>query len=422
MTINTSVKSLTAAMVTTLLLSACGGGSGSDSGSSSTSSDDNTTSSAPPQTITPPSISKPAPNTPDEPPSIEPPTAKPTVAQDKISSIKNSNHANAALAGSNLISLERQSCGLSGLQYDEALAAISQKHAQYNQHMFSSARLIGMNEHHEDALKGYEHMTGSNNPFFTGRTFKDRLEAAPYFSQSYGATENIARKTYFSSNQMIDDPSTSSIQMARSLLAAPYHLKQLTNPAMNKTGAALVAYTPYGKNPDTNKGYIFVNTSASTKSVSNKAPKGIFTYPCAGTSGTVTALYHESPNPVKGTGRNLRVSPIGQPIYVSMPSAQRIKVSNIKIYDAARKITVPTELLDSDNDPYKGTNYKIPTNEAFILPTPDNFKSCKKGSTREGKDCGLHGNTSYQVSFDVLVDNKDSISKSFTFMTGEVNY
>lgn len=407
MTIRPSVTNLTSVIIVAIFLSACGGGS--DGEAAATSSSAGMTGADIAQPTTPPSAALPngtqAAGTP--------------VA---MSSIKNANHADAALAGSNVISLERQGCGLGGLQYDEALAAISNKHAQYNQYVFSHASLLGVNEHNEDTLTGYEHITGARNPFFSGRTFADRIDAAQYSNQSYTAAENIARKTYFATDGMILDPVTSSVHMARTLLAAPYHLKQLVNPVMTKTGSALVAHTPYNTNPDTNKGYIFVNTSASPNNTAYTAEKGIFTYPCEGTSGTNTALYNESPNPVKGTGRDLRINPIGQPIYVSMPSAKTIKVSQVKVYDAARQLSVPIDLLDRDRDPYAGTNYQIAANEAFILPLPDNFKTCEQGSIRQGKECGLHGNTTYQVSFDVLVDNKDTISKSFHFTTGDVNY
>ena len=123
------------------------------------------------------------------------------------------------------------------------------------------------------------------------------------------------------------------------------------------------------------------------------------------------------------TGRNLRTDPIGQPVYVSMPSADKIKVSNIKFRDTQRNTDVPIQLIDFDNDPYSNTNYELPENEAFILPLTDALKSCEvKRRADQSQQCGLYGNTKYQVSFDILVDNQASETQSFTFTTGQVNY
>lgn len=142
-------------------------------------------------------------------------------------------------------------------------------------------------------------------------------------------------------------------------------------------------------------------------------------YPCGATTGTNTALYNESPDPTKDTGRNLRTDPIGQPVHVKMSSAKTMKVSNIKFTDVARKIDMPVQVIDYNSDPYKGTNYELPANEAFIMPLTDSLNSCEQGTR---KNCGLYGNSKYTVSFDVLVDNKDLQTKSFTFSTGSVNY
>jgi hypothetical protein len=106
-----------------------------------------------------------------------------------------------------------------------------------------------------------------------------------------------------------------------------------------------------------------------------------------------------------------------------MPSATKIKVSNIKFRDTQRNTNVPIQLIDFDNDPYVNTNYALSANEAFILPLTDALKSCEVNrAANQSQQCGLYGNTKYQVSFDILVDNKNLESKSFTFTTGKVNY
>ena len=82
---------------------------------------------------------------------------------------------------------------------------------------------------------------------------------------------------------------------------------------------------------------------------------------------------------------------------------------------------MPIQLIDFDNDPYANTNYALPANEAFILPITDNLKSCKI-TTKKDQNCGLHGESEYRVSFDVLVDNRTLKQQSFSFSTGKVNY
>ena len=40
---------------------------------------------------------------------------------------------------------------------------------------------------------------------------------------------------------------------------------------------------------------------------------------------------------------------------------------------------------------------------------------------KKEKNCGLHGNSEYRVSFDIILDNNRVQRQSFSFMTGEVN-
>ena len=93
----------------------------------------------------------------------------------------------------------------------------------------------------------------------------------------------------------------------------------------------------------------------------------------------------------------------------------------MSFYDVARNIEVPTQLLDADQDPYKDTIYQLPANEAFILPLTDALKSCEH-KLNTNANCGLYSNSQYRVSFEVMIDNKAVINKSFTFTTGEVDY
>ena len=426
-----SSTALASIIFSSILLTACGGGSDEGSGSST---DKPTT--LPPvmkPTIKPveppikpveppvkpiePSI-KPVdpPVKPVEPvePSVNP--IEPPVISDSKKTVE---ELRAGLAVDNFLSIQRQGCAIGGYTYDDKLAEISYKHSNYLNHLFSNVNLRGVNPHQEDTYQNYEHVSGPKNPFFMGVTLRDRVKAAKYSESSFSSSENIVRRTQRNFDGIRPAPEDIGISMAKSLLSAPYHLRTLVDPNYVKTGSNVSIYTPLGTDPKTTFGYILTSTGASKRNADPVKLSGISTYPCANTTGTNTALYDEAPDPTKGTGRNLRTDPIGQPIHVKMWRAKSIKVSNIKITDVARKIDIPIELIDYNNDPYKKTNYQLPSNEAFIMPITDHLNSCETGTR---KNCGLYGNSKYSVSFDVMVDNKDLQQKSFTFSTGNVNY
>ena len=405
-------KGLTSILFAALFVAGCGGG-GSDGTTASPQAPQN-----------PPT----APTTPAEPDRTEQPdelnVGLPQVDnQVDISSVQSQNYPQAALAGSNTLSLARQSCGLSGLSNNEALGQIATQHALYIQHVFANSTPNFFNAHTEGSIAGIESVTGNNNPFFTGVSFQERLLEAAYPDLRYGVVENIVQTNSFDSSGKITSPEFAAQAMAKSLLAAPYHLKSLVLPYLSQTGSGMVAYTPFGKDANTNQGYVFVNTSSgSADSVDNRitATDGVLTYPCAGVTDTNTALYNESPSPVANTGRDLATDPIGQPVYIRIPTADSIKVSNITFHDIERNSDVPVTLIDSEQDPNPNTSYALAQNEAFILPITDDLSSCT--DTRLNRsNCGLHGNTEYEVSFDIMVDGSDMMTKQFTFTTGAVN-
>lgn len=420
---NTPQKNLAVVLFLAVFLTACGGGGGGDgdSNNSPASNDSPTQSqddSTPEPIISEPMTSEPVIATPDE-QSSEPSDNRPIIENNEPVE----NDAQAALSVNNQFSLARTSCGLGGLSADTALDDIAIRHANYIKYVFANSTPTSFNAHIENKINDIASVTGSSNPFFGGLDFSDRLSNANYRNAQYGATENIAQSVYYSSAGNFLRTDVVATSMAKSLLAAPYHLRSLMLPPSSVVGTGMVTYKPHGKSVNNNQGYVLVSHASATQTTKDKTVSGVFTYPCQGVTGTVTALYNESPNPVEGTGRNLRTDPIGQPIYVSMPSAQKIKVSNIKFRDTQRNTNVPIQLIDFDNDPYLNTNYALPANEAFILPLTDALKSCEvTRAANQSQQCGLYGNTKYQVSFDILVDGKNLESKSFTFTTGEVNY
>lgn len=403
------LQKLSVAILATMTLAACGGGG--DGGSSSNEK---------PPAVNPTNPDKPTtPTNPDKP--VEPPTSNaPELVS--ISQVGQKNHPNAALAAANLISLERQNCSVNGLSYDKELEAVSVKHAAYIKHVRSNTPINNMNPHLQQGYVNWGNDTGAGNPYYSGESFIDRLVAANYSTPPYYASENIVQSSASAGNGMVKNPELAAIDMVRGLLSAPYHLRTIVSPNRSKSGTSLTTYTPYGKSANKDLGYILVDMAASEPNMLPVQLEGITTYPCGGTTGTHTALYTESPDPTLGTGRNLRTDPIGQPVHILVSKAEKIKVSNVRFYDTIRKTAVPVDMIDLDKDPYKGTGYELPKNEAFILPLTDNLKSCegKKGGSKT--NCGLMGNTNYEVSFDVLIDDKTMQSKKFTFKTGNVNY
>ena len=333
------------------------------------------------------------------------------------------NDTEAALITNNVFSLARTSCGLGGLSTDTALENIAVQHANYIKYAFANSTPTVFNAHYENQIEDIADVTSTNNPFFGGLDFAERLSKANYPNARFGATENIAQSIYYNSAGNLFSSDVMARSMAKSLLAAPYHLRSLMLPSSSVTGTGMLTYTPYNKDVTNNQGHILVNHAAGTQATKNKTVEGVFTYPCEGVTDTVTALYNETPDPVKHKGRDLQAEPIGQPVYINVPSARTISISNVKFYDIKRNIDVPVELLDYRQDPYKNTVNELPANEAFILPITDNLNSCNGNIiNRRSKNCGLHGNSEYRVSFDVLVDNSAVERESFTFKTGAVNY
>lgn len=325
------------------------------------------------------------------------------------------------IVANNEFNVARNRCGLNALSTDRDLEAIAANHANYIKYVFANSQPTLFNPHYENEIADIATVTGSNNPFFGGLDVKNRMFNANYANLNYGLTENIAQTMYYHSAGDLISPTTATVSMAKSLLAAPYHLRSLMAPSSKVVGTVTVAYKPYGKEERNNQGYVFVTNAAGTRTSKNATFSGIFTYPCQDVNGTVTGLFNESPDPVKHTGRNLSTDPIGQPIYINVPEARRIQIINIKFYDVKRDINLPTQVLNYQNDPYKNTEFELPENEAFILPITDQLHSCET-ITRKAKNCGLHGNSEYQVSFDIIINNKRMQSQSFSFLTGEVNY
>lgn len=182
-----------------MFLTACGGGGGD--------SDSKSNSATPPAAI---------PN--------ETATDEPSGQNDDIAS---DNDAKAALIANNTFSLARTGCGLGGLSVDPALANIATQHAKYIKYVFANSTPTVFSAHYENQIEDIADVTGRNNPFFKGLSFTDRLIQANYRNVQYGVMENIAQSAYYSSVGNIIGSDIVADAMAKSLLAAPYHLRSL---------------------------------------------------------------------------------------------------------------------------------------------------------------------------------------------------
>lgn len=157
------------------------------------------------------------------------------------------NNPQAALSANNQFSLARTSCGLGGLSVDTALDDIAIKHANYIKYVFANSTPTSFNAHVENKISNIASLTGSNNPFFGGLDFSDRLLNAKYSNAQYGVTENIAQSVYFNSAGSFLKTDVVATSMAKSLLAAPYHLRSLMLPTSSVVGSGMVLYKPDAK-------------------------------------------------------------------------------------------------------------------------------------------------------------------------------
>lgn len=406
---------LASTLVLGMSLTACGGGGdgGGDSDNTPANPDVPTTS----ETTQPDPVDIPA--TPDPIPDESPdpvpePVINPEPKPDPFP--LSSADKTIALQINNKLSLKRSECGFGGVDYNEDLTSIAERHTQYLKVINTNVESPLYNPHIQATLIGAENFTGKSNPYFFGRTALDRILTTSYGAGRFGVFENIATRQQTSNNPLEVDLEETSSLMLTSLLAAPYHAKALLDRRMVESGAGFAAYTPYGKDSVRSQGHILVMNGGTDGELGNnpKLREGVLTYPCDNQEGLAQALYNESPNPF-GNTRDLAANPIGQPVYVIDNNAKDIKVTNVKFTDVDRNIDVPVKVLDAANDPHADTNSAMQPNEAFIMPLTDNFNTCR--GFRVG-NCGLYEFTNHSVSFDLITDGKLE-RRTVKFKTGK---
>lgn len=409
------IKLSVIAMVSATLM-ACGGGGGSNPTSSSTST----------------KPSEPSPTSQEDTTINTTNTNKPLTPILGVSEASQLIDKSASLAVLNEWNMRRMQCGIKAVKPQDNLQDASNQHAAYLAYLYANAQIqgYGYNSHGEHEDRNYIHVTGKKNPYYRGIQPSDRAKSAGYLSLML--TENLSQGWSYSSLGHFQENTDRAVYMLNNLLAAPYHLAGLMDSRWTQGAASLITYTPYKTDSKKNRGHILETMAGIHRDDANHHTTiqgingdGIITYPCEGVTNTQTALYSESPNPFQGT-RDLRINPIGQPIWINHPTANNIVVTNVKFFDTQRKISLKTHELTKDNDP----NKRLRANEMFIIPLTDDIarNSCDANKLKLFRDsfkansCGLYPNTKYQVSFDISVDGKPKMSHSFTFSTGKTNY
>jgi uncharacterized protein YkwD len=277
-----------------------------------------------------------------------------------------------ASTGVAFLSGERSRCGLGALKRVAALDAAAAAHVKY---------MLLNNDRGHGEINGKAGFTGTD-PF--------ARVAAQGYSQ---AVEVYDENTFVNGRTDIAGFGEQSI---RSLLTAPYHLRGLMSIATD-VGMAIMnsdmagTTEQYGR-----KLFAQLNLGYTVAGGSQPRVKGtVLTYPCDGTTGTFTQLSEESPSPLPS--RNLKTSPVGQPIYVVGDAGKSLSLTSALIQEVATGNTVAVAaILSAPTDP---AGQLLP-NEAIVIP-----------------DLPLKTTSSYKVTLQGT-SNGQAFTKEFSFTTG----
>jgi hypothetical protein len=275
------------------------------------------------------------------------------------------------LAAYNAFNTARSTCGFGYLRQNTNLDT-------------SSANHIGWMVNNNTA----SHSEVASTTGFTGVNPWDRMTAAGYnwsLVDEVMASISIANKTGWGTNG------------ARSLLAAPYHLKGLMWGELD-IGISVKSGSTSGADINAPSAAAISWLVSDMGAPSNSAGQAqgatdVLTYPCQGVTGTAWQLQGESPNPIPG--RDLSTSPIGQPIFVQAFHGNTLTITSASLTGPSGSVALlPT--MTASNDP----NAQVYSNQAVIMPNGP-----------------LSPNTTYTVSISGT-NNTTAFSKTFTFTTG----
>ncbi|MDO8778365.1 MAG: CAP domain-containing protein [Burkholderiaceae bacterium] len=284
--------------------------------------------------------------------------------------------ASEELLAFNLLNAERSRCGFGVLAQNTALDTAARGHADW---------LLINNS------TGHFQIAGTTG--FTGLTPDARLVAA-----GYGITGSFQSNAEAESDAFFPKAGT-GVGATRGLLNAPYHMLEMIR-GYRDVGVSVrdksdVAISPNNRF-DINMDFAYKNSDGAQVA----AAGSVRTYPCDGSTGIVSALRGESPNPVPG--RNLSTSPLGSSIGVAVDVGNTLVITSASMIKASTgaAITLRTPVVAA-NDPnaIAGVSY-FKNSEGFV-----------------SADAPLEASTQYQVTINGTSSGV-VFSRTFMFTTG----
>lgn len=287
--------------------------------------------------------------------------------------------ASEELAAFNLLNGERNNCGFGSVSQNTQLDTAARGHAQWQLRN-------NYGGHYQDA----------DVPLgFTGVKPIDRTKAAGYPQDNAAAIQDEIHTAVGTSNK-----TGYGVGGIRGLLGAPYHLMGLVG-SSREIGLSVFSAGVSGADITTPGNWharVILQADLGYQSTSTAqlvASDAVLTYPCQGTVGTSYQLTNETPNPIPG--RDLKLNPIGQSIYVHVRDGNTLTISAVSMIQVSSGAPVALrEPMTSANDP----NHGLGSHQAFVIP-----------------DAPLLPNTAYQVSINGT-NNAGAFSRTFAFSTG----
>lgn len=239
-----------------------------------------------------------------------------------------------------VLNAERGFCGFGVLQPNAKLDTASKNHAAY---------LVTNNKTGHDEIAGLAGFTGIDAAAQTkaaGYTFKSALVAQVVTSTGVA----------FSTEQ--------GVAAVRSLLSAPYHLTGMMSGA-REVGLGRAAMADR----------LAFNLFLASASTLQAAPSNtVLTYPCQGSSNTLTGLFNETPNPIPNAAGSSSLS-AGQPILIQVGAGQLLTIDSAVLSENVSGAVVSTGLLTEAKPQHDPSNLfaddptaKFAVNQAVILP------------------------------------------------------
>lgn len=281
--------------------------------------------------------------------------------------------------GLELLNAERVRCGFAALRQSDALDRAARAHARWGV-------LNDQLSHTEDASKYPRE--------FTGVEVADRVRA-----QAYPLGFDAAREVYAAFVNLPDawGLGTSAVRL---LLNAPYHLIHLTG-AYRDLGVSVQRPVDVGLGSGMDMVVMEMAHTAS-EGPQDLAPDAVATYPCAGSTGLVYSLSHETPNPVPG--RNLAVSPLGVSVVIRVRQGQALGIEQVAVTSTQT-----------------GAPVVMRTHVGGVNGAPDPYGEFDRSVAYVVADAPMQPHASYMAQI-TGTNNGVPFVRRFTFMTGELAF